>query len=308
VVANMVTLSELDLSNNKFKDFSSGFFNSLTILSSLSLSSNKLESLPLESGLPQSLVNFYCSDCRLEGDFPSVFHNYTNLQNLDLSNNNFEGEISSKQALTAIQNLDLSDNDFYGPMPAWFGNVTTLKLNGNHFRCPVPSNVHNQSCTPVAQVTDVDPICIDTDVDTDVVLTLTGENFIDSNSLVCKFGGVKPAVEAKYGDDDQVTCTLDKSVIRARDDGSTISVKVANYGADYGNSSTIWFRTHCQDSGSSSGSKNTKGIAGWAVALTVIMVLAFVATVGVASAYYYIRWRRQSDPSGSRLLDQHENL
>lgn len=313
---SLPNLQNLDISDNDLKSFPSSI-GSLTKLKALQIGHNKFEKFPVPSTLQATLTSLDCSSSRLDGNFPAILYNFTALVYLDLSDNQLSGTLKNTPGLfPVLETLDLSKNGFTGLMPQWFVNITELDLKNNHFCCPLPSGLKKeQTCVKLPKIKDLEPSCIPTDVDGDVNVTISGKNFEDSDQLVCKFGSNSP-VPAVYESSEKISCLLKKSDIRKSKEGDELSVAVANYGADFSNTSSISIKDSCGSDNPSSSSDgghhddDVGSLPGWAVALTVLMVLAFTATIGMVGFYYYVRWRRTHHPSYRGLLgsDHHENL
>ncbi|XP_022751580.1 LRR receptor-like serine/threonine-protein kinase GSO1 [Durio zibethinus] len=76
------------------------------------------------------------SNNNLKGYLPECFSNLTSLERLDLSYNQFYGNISALDSLTNLQELDISNNNLKGYLPECFSNLTSLErldLSYNQF-------------------------------------------------------------------------------------------------------------------------------------------------------------------------------
>lgn len=86
----------------------------------------------------------------LSGTIPVELFDATNLVGLDLSDNNFSGEIDAAlfNMLTNLKILDLSDNNFSGQLPPFnISELKTLDISNNQFTGPFPNLVGLLSLT-----------------------------------------------------------------------------------------------------------------------------------------------------------------
>ncbi|KAF5931578.1 hypothetical protein HYC85_027749 [Camellia sinensis] len=85
----------------------------------------------------------------LEGGIPSSFGKMSELMLLDLSNNNFRGQIFSVDFyLTHIRTLQLSDNQFTGPLTnvlSKFPELLFLDISNNYMSGKIPSSMDNMT-------------------------------------------------------------------------------------------------------------------------------------------------------------------
>ncbi|XP_057991886.1 receptor-like protein EIX2 [Hevea brasiliensis] len=170
---NFSSLAILDLSGNRFREFSvSSWIFHIPALTSLDLSYNNffgpipaqlqnitsLRELDLSynhfnssmafwlHGLPQ-LELLRLSHNELLDGIPSAIGNFTSLNSLDLTSSNFQGAIPSAIGnLTSLNNLDLSGNKLEGAIPSAIGNLTSLNnlyLSGNKLEGAIPSAIGN---------------------------------------------------------------------------------------------------------------------------------------------------------------------
>ncbi|VVA29847.1 Hypothetical predicted protein, partial [Prunus dulcis] len=63
------------------------------------------------------------------------------VQNLDLSYNNFSGRLPLQLKFPKLQSFDLGHNQLEGPLPLWLTNVYYLDFQSNLFSGPIPSNL-----------------------------------------------------------------------------------------------------------------------------------------------------------------------
>nr|APU94854.1 leucine-rich repeat receptor-like protein kinase [Pohlia nutans] len=121
---------------NRFTSLPAGFGNN-TGLNWIELSSNQLAGpLPPGIGINSNLSKLALDDNKLSGDLsPLVFSKLPNLEFLNLSSNNFTGEIPvTISSCKRLFVLDLSLNSLRGALPAELGNLSDLfelRLTGN---------------------------------------------------------------------------------------------------------------------------------------------------------------------------------
>ncbi|XP_057485595.1 receptor-like protein 53 isoform X2 [Actinidia eriantha] len=167
-LSTSVSLTQLDLSNNKIHGTIPEWVTGKASLSHLNLSNNfltSIERLPLGENLltldlhsnllqgplpvpPPSTWYFSISQNKLSGEIPSSICNAKSLVILDLSHNNFSNAIPPclGNFSNSLSILDLKSNAFQGAIPLTFGkysNLQNLDLNGNQFEGPVPRSLSN---------------------------------------------------------------------------------------------------------------------------------------------------------------------
>ncbi|KAJ0078515.1 hypothetical protein Patl1_24469 [Pistacia atlantica] len=143
--AKLASLQEIFLDHNNFASVTSGCFDGLTSLQTLSLSDNfglASWSFPNELTKSLSLTTLYLDDCNINGPIPDVFDSFPYLQNLRLSYNNFTGSLPASFAKSEIQNLWMNCQSvgLSGSLDVLSG-MTQLKqvwLHQNQFTGPVP--------------------------------------------------------------------------------------------------------------------------------------------------------------------------
>nr|AMM43089.1 LRR-RLK [Vernicia montana] len=123
------------------------FINNLSSLKILGLTScNFIDSknLALFGKLTQ-LNSLDLSYNNFSGQIPSSFENLKYLTSLYLSSNHFSGQIPSSLAqLKQLYYLDLSNNNLSGPIPSKLGSLpslTSLDLSGNLLNASIPSSL-----------------------------------------------------------------------------------------------------------------------------------------------------------------------
>jgi Leucine-rich repeat (LRR) protein len=170
-LANLSSLQELYLDNNKFTSIPAGFFQGLKSLKTLFLSSNSNLSpwtIPTELNQSTSLVTLAAGTSNLVGSLPDIFYSFPSLKVLDLAFNNLTGPLPKSFGGSGIQNLSLNNqvnglsgtidvlssmtqlhqvwlhnNQFTGPIPdlSKCTNLFELQLNDNQFTGLVPGSL-----------------------------------------------------------------------------------------------------------------------------------------------------------------------
>ena len=83
----------------------------------------------------------------MSGEIPAELANLSNLEDLDLSDNQLSGEIPAELGnLSNLEDLDLSDNQLGGEIPAELGNLPNLRLlflQGNQLSGEIPIELGN---------------------------------------------------------------------------------------------------------------------------------------------------------------------
>ncbi|KAJ9160184.1 hypothetical protein P3X46_025608 [Hevea brasiliensis] len=123
-------------------------FQNLTQLQEVDLSGVNMSLVAPSSlmNLSSSLTSLKLSECQLQGKFPDVSH-LSKLVSLDLSCNNFNGEIpSSFENLKQLDSLHLHNNNLSGQIPSSLGSLKrlfSLDLSYNNFNGGIPSSFEN---------------------------------------------------------------------------------------------------------------------------------------------------------------------
>ncbi|KAF6164605.1 hypothetical protein GIB67_032833 [Kingdonia uniflora] len=94
------------------------------------------------------VLNIRLSDMGLKGKFPKGLEYCTSMTGLELSNNEFSGEIPSNISVMVpfVTSLSLSSNNFSGPIPVNLSNCTflnVLNLDHNQFTGQIPLQLGN---------------------------------------------------------------------------------------------------------------------------------------------------------------------
>ncbi|XP_058111749.1 receptor-like protein 7 [Magnolia sinica] len=140
------SLNSLNLSHNVLWGVEPSPHLSLSYLSVLDISSNKLEgSLPIP---PPSIFFFSVSNNNLGGEIPRSICNATSLTVLDLSQNHFIGQIPPclGEIGGTLSVLNLQGNAFNGTLLQTFKegcNIQTLDLSENQLKGQVPKSLAN---------------------------------------------------------------------------------------------------------------------------------------------------------------------
>ncbi|KAH7575490.1 hypothetical protein JRO89_XS02G0122800 [Xanthoceras sorbifolium] len=123
-------LSFLNLNNSGFSGkFPWKSLENLTKLGFLSLGDNPFDSSPFPEEVLKldKLYWLYLTNCSITGQIPGGIQNLTQLQNLELSDNQLSGEIPTEIVkLKKLWQLELYNNSLTGKLPAGFGNLTSL--------------------------------------------------------------------------------------------------------------------------------------------------------------------------------------
>ncbi|XP_047306654.1 putative receptor-like protein kinase At3g47110 [Impatiens glandulifera] len=151
-IGNLVNLSLLDLSNNRFTGPIPSTIGKLQKLQRFYLGRNQLSGTIPDSIGNLTLVNeLDFSNNNLEGTIPSSFGNCKRLLSLDLEQNNLSGTIPKElfQISSLSIFLDLSDNNLSGPLPSEIGELKSLVAldisNNNDLSGEIPGSI--SSCT-----------------------------------------------------------------------------------------------------------------------------------------------------------------
>uniref|UniRef100_A0A0D9W6A1 non-specific serine/threonine protein kinase n=1 Tax=Leersia perrieri TaxID=77586 RepID=A0A0D9W6A1_9ORYZ len=134
-IGNLKRLKELDLSssNGRFSGALPDTIGDLSSLSFLDLSSSgfQLGELPDSIGRMQSLSTLRLRECSISGEIPLSIVNLTRLRELDLSQNNLTGPITTidrKGAFLNLEILQLCCNSLSGPVPGFLFSLPRLEF------------------------------------------------------------------------------------------------------------------------------------------------------------------------------------
>ncbi|PQQ21779.1 receptor-like protein 12 [Prunus yedoensis var. nudiflora] len=146
-IGNLKRLSKIDISTCNFTGSIPRSMENLTKLIYVDLSWNKFNgSVPFFS-MAKNLTLINLSSNLLTGQINSYhWENLTNLVNLDLRFNLLNGTIPpSLFSLSLLQKLQLSNNQFSGQLPVFRGIslLDTLDLSSNHLEGPIPRSIFN---------------------------------------------------------------------------------------------------------------------------------------------------------------------
>ncbi len=145
-IANLTSLTNLNLNTNKLSGNIPTQLSSLTNLTSLNLSANELSgNIPTQLGSLTNLTSLHLDYNQLTGDIPTELGNLTSLSQLSLNNNQLTGDIPAEiGSLTSLTNLDLSSNQLTGDIPTEIGSLTRLTyllLNNNQLTGDIPTEI-----------------------------------------------------------------------------------------------------------------------------------------------------------------------
>lgn len=148
-LALITGLERLNLSHNSLSGRIPSSLSNMTSIRFLDLSHNSLAG-PIPDEMFEnysSLRSLSLSMNFLEGPIPSALLRCTTLSNLNLSSNQFSGNLdfsSGIWTLNRLRTLDLSHNVFSGSVPdgvAAIHNLKELQLQGNRFSGPLPVDI-----------------------------------------------------------------------------------------------------------------------------------------------------------------------
>ncbi|CAO2039650.1 unnamed protein product [Urochloa humidicola] len=142
-------ISILNLSYNKFQGSIPVEFGNLKQLTTLDLSSNKLSGeIPETLGQCQQLFAIQVGRNILTGNIPTNFSNLYSLSTLNVSHNNLSGPLPACLDNLKLLKLDLSYNNFQGEIPTHgvFNNATVSSLDGNPGLCGGAIDLHVPAC------------------------------------------------------------------------------------------------------------------------------------------------------------------
>uniref|UniRef100_A0A2N9GVF4 non-specific serine/threonine protein kinase n=1 Tax=Fagus sylvatica TaxID=28930 RepID=A0A2N9GVF4_FAGSY len=150
-IGNLVNLTILSMSGNKFTGAipSNIEVSNLVHLVELDLSENKLSGeIPNSLSSCTSLVYLYMEDNFFQGAIPSSLSSSRGIQVMDLSRNNLSGQIPNFLEKLSLTKLNLSFNNFQGEVPTKgvFANASAISVVGNSRLCGGISELKLPKC------------------------------------------------------------------------------------------------------------------------------------------------------------------
>ncbi|PPD68222.1 hypothetical protein GOBAR_DD34901 [Gossypium barbadense] len=141
--AKLPSLKQLNMSNNLFSGGIPISIGDMISLEVLDLSNNKLSG-GIPRHMPMGLLIFDVSNNRLFGDIQSSMENMSHLVTLDLSNNILSGGIPRWMGkMSDLEELVMANNHFEGPIPMEFCKLNRslqfLDLSANNISGSLPS-------------------------------------------------------------------------------------------------------------------------------------------------------------------------
>ncbi|KAE8722924.1 putative LRR receptor-like serine/threonine-protein kinase [Hibiscus syriacus] len=130
-IGNLSKLQLLSVAHNSLSGPIPKEIGNLKKLYLLSLGVNNFSgAIPPELGNLVELQQLYINSCGLTGEFPSTFAKLWNLQIVGASDNAFTGKIPEfiGSNWTRLESLRLEGNSFEGPIPSNIGNLTSLTI------------------------------------------------------------------------------------------------------------------------------------------------------------------------------------
>ncbi|KAJ1691755.1 hypothetical protein LUZ63_015910 [Rhynchospora breviuscula] len=150
-ILNLTSLSiGLDFSHNYLNSTIPPEIGKLKNLGTIILSNNKLSGeIPNTIDGCQVLEVLYLNGNLLQGGIPSSMSNLKGLKKLDLSNNSFSGQLPEFLNRMNLQYLNISFNDFNGEVlnQGVFSNASEIDIRGNPKLCGGVLQLHLPKCT-----------------------------------------------------------------------------------------------------------------------------------------------------------------
>eukprot|EP00934_Nitzschia_sp_Nitz4_P005539 Nitzschia sp. Nitz4//scaffold113_size70149//29635//31313//NITZ4_005948-RA/size70149-augustus-gene-0.93-mRNA-1//-1//CDS//3329533335//5529//frame0 len=158
------TMTQLHLDINQFSGTIPSALAELELLGTLNLADNdRLRgSLPDELYGMFNLENLYLDGCsNIQGALSSQIVGMSALVSLRLGGSGLTGTLPAEMFLLgSVEELDLTDGNFEGPLSDvisfWSPNIRTLKLSGNEFTGTIPSGFESLTLLNVLQLEDND--------------------------------------------------------------------------------------------------------------------------------------------------------
>ncbi|KAK7851230.1 receptor-like protein 13 [Quercus suber] len=154
-MTNFSSLEILDISGNGFTGILSSYIGALPSLKAISLSQNKLNgTLQLHTkdlGMLKKLEELDLSDNNFEGILPPCLRRLTSLRFLDISKNQFSGNVPSFVIanLTSLEYIDLSYNRFEGLFSfsslANHSKLEVVRFKGENYRVEEDNKLVSES-------------------------------------------------------------------------------------------------------------------------------------------------------------------
>ncbi|XP_066338059.1 probable LRR receptor-like serine/threonine-protein kinase At3g47570 [Miscanthus floridulus] len=148
-IRNLVGLTQLELSNNRFTGVLPESIGMLNSLQALGFNGNQLTGfLPSSLGNLTQLLHLYTSHNMFEGALPTSLGRLQDLTVATFNNNKFTGLFPTVTLNISSLSfaLDLSYNNFIGPLPPEVGSLTKLAylyIAGNNLSGSIPDAISN---------------------------------------------------------------------------------------------------------------------------------------------------------------------
>ncbi|XP_028071687.1 putative receptor-like protein kinase At3g47110 [Camellia sinensis] len=139
----------LNLAQNRLFGSLPAEVGNLKNLMELDISENGLSGeIPSSLGSCTSLENLYLQENFFQGSIPLSLETLRGIANFDLSHNNLSGKIPAFLEKFSLQKLNLSFNDFEGevPMKGVFTNASAISIIGNYRLCGGISELQLPNC------------------------------------------------------------------------------------------------------------------------------------------------------------------
>ncbi|XP_058210568.1 probable LRR receptor-like serine/threonine-protein kinase At3g47570 [Rhododendron vialii] len=140
----------LDLSRNHLSGSLPPEVGYLKNVAEIDISENVMSGeIPGTLGSCSSLENLYLQQNSFQGSIPSSMESLRGIQILDLSHNNLSGQIPRFLGTFSLKNLNLSFNNFEGelPMRGVFTNASAISVAGNYRLCGGIPELQLAQCT-----------------------------------------------------------------------------------------------------------------------------------------------------------------